>query len=129
MKSSDKSEAAGGKGHPGSTPAAAKEPANKRSEDSDSDSEEGLPSSVQRILDIEVPVRVSFGATTRSLGEILQLAPGTRLELDSAADEPVVLTVNNKVFARGEVVVVEGHYGVRIHESETAAERLASLGE
>ncbi len=84
---------------------------------------------IQRILDIELPVTVSFGSTNRSLREILKFAPGTLLELNRAAEEPVLLKVNNKIVAKGEVVVVDGYYGIRIKEIDTAAERIASLGE
>ena len=94
-----------------------------------SSEEDVSPSKMRRVLDIELPVTVSFGSTQRSLGDILQLAPGVRIELNNGADEPVILTVNNKVFARGELVVVDGHYGVRIKQIETTAERIASLGE
>jgi len=86
-------------------------------------------SNIQRILDIELPLKVTFGATRRPLREVLQLAPGSRLELNNRAYEPVIVSVNNKVFGRGEVVVVDGHYGVRIQEIATAADRIASLGE
>jgi flagellar motor switch protein FliN len=84
---------------------------------------------IQRILDIELPLTVCFGASARPLREILKLAPGAVLELDRTADDPVLLKINNKVIARGEVVVVDGYYGIRIKEIDSAAERIASLGE
>jgi len=84
---------------------------------------------IQRILDIELPVNISFGSTKRPLGEVLKLGPGALLELDRAADEPVILKVNNRVFAKGEIVDVDGYYGVQITEISSPAQRIASLGE
>jgi flagellar motor switch protein FliN len=95
------------------------------SEDEDPFSEERI----QRILDIELPVNVSFGSTKRALSEVLKLGPGALLELDRSADEPVVLKVNNKVFAKGEIVDVDGYYGVQITEISSPAQRIASLGD
>ena len=84
---------------------------------------------IQRILDIELPVNISFGSTKRPLSEVLKLGPGALLELDRAVDEPVVLKVNNKVFAKGEIVDVDGYYGVQITEISSPAQRIASLGD
>ncbi len=103
--------------------------AEETEETTDSQSGEEDLTNIQRILDIELPLTVTFGATRRSLRDVLHLAPGSRFELNNRANEPVIVTVNNKIFARGEVVVVDGHYGIRIQEIETAAERIASLGD
>jgi flagellar motor switch protein FliN/FliY len=84
---------------------------------------------IQRVLDINLPVTVSFGSTKRSLSEVLKLAPGALLELDKAAEEPVVLKVNNKVFAWGQVVDADGYYGVEITNIVAQADRIFSLGE
>jgi flagellar motor switch protein FliN len=84
---------------------------------------------IQRILDIELPVNISFGSTKRPLSEVLKLGPGALLELDRAAEDPVVLKVNNKVFAKGEIVDVDGYYGVQITEISSPAQRIASLGD
>ena len=84
--------------------------------------------SIQRILDIELPITVNFGSAVWPLKEILSMTPGTVLELDKTADEPVVVKVNDKVFARGEVVVVDGYYGVKIQEIDSTENRIKSLG-
>lgn len=96
-----------------------------RQEEPDTGIENGK---IERILDIEVPVTVSFGSVTKSLGEILRLTPGSVIELERMAEEPVILKVNNRGFARGEVVVVDGHYGIKILEVESTENRIASLG-
>jgi flagellar motor switch protein FliN len=84
---------------------------------------------IERILDIELPVNISFGSTKKPLSEVLKLGPGALLELDRAADEPVLLKVNNRVFAKGEIVDVDGYYGVQITEISSPAQRIASLGD
>ena len=84
---------------------------------------------IQRVLDISLPVTVSFGTAKRTLNEVLKMAPGTLLELDKSAEDPVVLKVNNKVFAWGRVVDVDGYYGVEITDIMTQADRIVSLGE
>ena len=67
-------------------------------------------------MDVELPVSVSFGRTRVRLQEILKLITGSIVELDRSISEPVEVIVNNCVVARGEVVVVDGNYGVRISE-------------
>ena len=61
------------------------------------------------ILDVEVPISVRFGQTQMLLEDILKLGHGSMIELDRLAEEPVDLLVNNKLLARGEVVVADGH--------------------
>lgn len=94
-----------------------------------SDEEPFSDERIRRILDIELPVNISFGSTKRPLSEVLKLGPGALLELDRAAEEPVVLKVNNRVFAKGEIVDIDGYYGVQITEISSPAQRIASLGE
>jgi len=79
------------------------------------------------LLDIELPIMVRMGQTEMQLGELLKLTPGSILELHRAADAPVELLVNNKIIAKGEVVVVDGNFAFRITEIESTANRLRSL--
>jgi flagellar motor switch protein FliN/FliY len=76
------------------------------------------------LLDVELPVSVSFGRATLRISEALNLVSGSLIELDRALNDPVELLVNNSVIARGEVVVVEGNYGVRLTEIVSHRERL-----
>jgi len=76
------------------------------------------------LLDVEMPVSVSFGRTEVRVQEVLRLITGSIIELDRAISEPVEVIVNNCVVARGEVVVVDGNYGVRIQEVMSRRERL-----
>ena len=87
------------------------------------------PPVVRRILDIELPLTVSFGSTCLPLKDILTLTSGSVLALDQAPDEPAVLKVNEKMFARGKIVSIDGYYGIQITEIDTPAARIASLGD
>ena len=80
------------------------------------------------LLDIELPLSVRFGQTELSLLTLTRLGPGSVIDLHRSADEPVEVLVSGKVIARGEVVVVEGNYGVRVTEVVSTADRIRSLG-
>ncbi len=79
------------------------------------------------LLDVELPVSVSFGRASVPLKDVLKLTAGSIVELNRGVSDPVELIVNNCVIARGEVVVVEGNYGVRIQQIISARERLRTL--
>jgi len=79
------------------------------------------------LLDVELPVSVSFGRTRLPIKEVLKLTTGSIVELNRSLNEPVDVVVNNCVVARGEVVVIEGNYGVRIHQIVSRQDRLRSL--
>ena len=68
------------------------------------------------VLDVEVNVVLRFGTREMSLREILGLAAGSVVELDRNVEEPVDLLLDGKVIARGEAVIVDGNYGLRITE-------------
>jgi flagellar motor switch protein FliN/FliY len=78
------------------------------------------------LLDVALPVSVSFGKTSLQIREVLKLNTGSVVELDRLVSEPVEVIVNNCVIARGEVVVVDGNYGVRVIHLASRAERLRS---
>ncbi len=92
---------------------------------------EPLPSegrgSIDLLLDVEMPVRVSFGKAQILLRDVIKLTTGSIVELNRSVNEPVEVLVNNCVIARGEVVVVDGNYGVRIHQIISRQERLQSV--
>ena len=68
------------------------------------------------IMDVPLEVTVELGRTTKSISEILNFAPGTIIELDRIAGEPIDVLVNGKFVAKGEVVVIEESFGVRVTE-------------
>ena len=82
---------------------------------------------IERLLDVEMNVTVRFGRTEVPLKEIVRFGVGSMIELNRSVDEPVELLVNNFPFARGEVVVIDGYYGVRITEIGSPEERSATL--
>jgi flagellar motor switch protein FliN len=83
---------------------------------------------MELLLDVELPVSVSFGYSEMSLKDILKLGTGSVIELDKSVNDPVTIIVNHKPIAKGEVVMVDGNYGVRVLEVQSTAERIRSLG-
>lgn len=79
------------------------------------------------LLEVELPVGVSFGRTQMRVKDAIKLTTGSIVELNRSVSAPVEIIVNNCVIARGEVVVVEGNYGVRIQEIISREERLRTL--
>jgi flagellar motor switch protein FliN len=80
------------------------------------------------LLDVELPVSVSFGYSEMPLKDILKLGTGSVIELDKSVNDPVTIIVNHKPIAKGEVVMVDGNYGVRVLEVQSTADRIRSLG-
>ncbi len=85
------------------------------------------PQNLEFLRQVELPVTLRFGRREMLLREILELTPGTVLELEARIEEPVELLVGQRLIARGEVVVVEGCYGLRVTEVIGTAERLNCL--
>jgi flagellar motor switch protein FliN/FliY len=85
------------------------------------------PTAIDLLLDVELPVSVSFGRAQLQLKDVIKLTTGSIVELNRAVSEPVDVIVNNCVIARGEVVVVEGNFGVRIRQVISRQERLRTL--
>ena len=79
------------------------------------------------LLDVELEVTLRFGQREMLLGDILKLAPGSVVELDQNVSDPVELLVGSKVIAWGEVVTVDGNYGLRVTGLASREERLESL--
>jgi len=80
------------------------------------------------LLDIELPVTVRFGSAQMTFGDVMGLNTGSLVEFDRAPEEPVEVLVNGRVVARGELVMVQGNYGVRIGEIASRRERLDTGG-
>lgn len=71
---------------------------------------------IELIKDVPLEVTVELGRTVKSISEILDFAPGTIIELDKIAGEPIDILVNGKFVAKGEVVVIEESFGIRVTE-------------
>lgn len=68
------------------------------------------------VLDVKVKVTVQLGSCQLPMREVLELSPGSVVQLNQQANDPVGLYVNDKLVAYGEVVVVEDHFGIKITE-------------
>jgi flagellar motor switch protein FliN len=82
---------------------------------------------LELLMDVELAVMLRFGSRQATLREVLDLATGAVLELDREIQEPVDLVLNGRVIARGEVVVVDGNYGLRVIEVASPQQRVNSL--
>lgn len=80
------------------------------------------------ILDIPLEISVELGRSRMAINELLQLRQGSVIELTKLADEAMDIYVNGKLFARGEVVVVNEKFGVRLADIVSPAERVKTLG-
>lgn len=87
------------------------------------------PDKLNLLLDIPLKVSVVLGRTKRQIRDVLQMTPGAIVELDTLVGEPVEILVNGKLVARGEVVVVNENFGVKITNIISARDRLNTLGE
>lgn len=77
---------------------------------------DALPLALERLTDVLVELTVEVGRTRMTLGEALSLGPGSVVTVDRLADEPVDLLCNGRRIARGEVVVIDEEFGLRITE-------------
>jgi flagellar motor switch protein FliN len=99
---------------------------------SDSGEQEGVPPpfpsrTLDLLMDVELPVSISFGKTELPLKDVLKLTTGSIVELNRGVNEPVELLVNHRLVARGEVVVMEGNYALRIQQIASRQDRLRSI--
>ena len=116
---------------------------NSKSEDSDlssesfSDEEFSLDENVKLssdelnnislIMDVKLPVRVRIGKKRMLLKDVLNMDIGSVIELNQLANDPLEILVDNHVIAQGEVVIVDGNFGVQITSIGTKRERLTQL--
>lgn len=86
-----------------------------------------LSPGLELLLDVELEASLRFGCREMPLGEILELGPGDVVQLDRNVADPVDLIVGDKIIARGEVVLVNGNFGLRISEVAAPKRRLESI--
>ena len=82
---------------------------------------------IELLLDVELEATLRFGCRELPLGEILELGPGDVVQLDRHITEPADLIVGDKIVARGEVVLINGNFGLRITEVAAPRKRLESI--
>jgi flagellar motor switch protein FliN/FliY len=86
-----------------------------------------LSAGIELLLDIELEAALRFGCKELPLSEILDLGPGDVVQLDRNVADPVDLIVGDKIVARGEVVLVNGNFGLRVTEVASPRKRLESI--
>lgn len=86
-----------------------------------------VPGNFDMLLDIPLKVTVEMGRTKMALRDLLQLGPGSVVELAKLAGEPLDVLVNGKPIARGEAVMVNDKFGVRLTDIISPSERIAGL--
>lgn len=91
------------------------------------DKRAGGAKDIDFLLDIPLEVTVELGRTRMLIKDLLQLGQGSVVELEKFAGEPMEILVNNKLVARGEVVVVNEKFGVRLTDIISPAERIRQL--
>lgn len=84
-------------------------------------------SNLELLLDVKLDATIRFGQKQMLLREVLDLHPGTAVALDRQVEDPVELLVGGRTVARGEVVIVDGNYGLRITEILSPQQRIESL--
>jgi len=82
---------------------------------------------LELLLDVPLDVTVELGRSRVSIQNLIALGPGSVVELDKLAGEPLDILINNRLVARGEAVVVNDKFGVRITDIVSPAERVARL--
>lgn len=80
-----------------------------------------------RILEIPLRLTVVLGETSKAVSDVVALAPGAIVEFERAVNEPVDIAINGKIIARGEVVVVDEHFGIRITQILSPQERVRNM--
>jgi flagellar motor switch protein FliN/FliY len=89
---------------------------------------EGEAAGIDLLLDVSLQISVELGRTRMSIGDVLRLRSSSVIELDKLAGEPADILLNGTCVARGEVIVVDEKFGVRVLEVVSRARRLASVG-
>jgi len=83
---------------------------------------------IDMLMDVQIPILVELGNTEMMMRDVLALCPGSIVELDTLAGEPVKITIRGKTIAKGEVVVVDENFGVKITKIANQQERIKSVG-
>ena len=92
------------------------------------DSGPGADTDIGLLLEVPLSISVELGRTSLTIRELLALGQGSILQLDRHAGEPVDVLVNGKRLARGEVVVIDEDFGIRVTEVVTPEERISGMG-
>ena len=77
---------------------------------------EGFYGDLNILHDVPMVIEAEMGRSSKTLRDVLRIGEGSVIDFDKEANEPVDLTINGRLIARGEIVEIEGNYGVRITE-------------
>ncbi len=89
----------------------------------------GMPENISLIQDVPLKITVELGRTVKKISEILEFGPGTIIELDKLVGEPLDILVNGQYVAKGEVVVIDENYGIRVTDIVNPVKRLSKAYE
>ncbi|SFH50050.1 flagellar motor switch protein FliN/FliY [Tindallia magadiensis] len=89
--------------------------------------ERGIPENISLIQDVPLKVTVELGRTVKKINEVLEFGPGTIVELDRVVGEPLDIMVNGQYVAKGEVVVIDENYGIRITDIVNPNKRFSKI--
>jgi flagellar motor switch protein FliN len=103
------------------------EPAQKNGKEEVQADQAVIGPGVELLLDVELEAALRFGCREMLLGDILKLGPGDVVELDRHVSDPVDLVIGDKIVARGEVVLINGNFGLRVSEVAAPQKRLESI--
>jgi len=92
-------------------------------------SESNMPASLEYVMDIHIRVRVELGRTKILVQDLIKLHKGSVIELQKVAGEALEVLVNDKVVAKGEVIVTNDKFGVRLTDIVSSTQRIRQLGE
>ena len=120
-------EAGRGSGDKGRTADTTQRPANKAVPNAKGAGEGGRPANLDFILDIPLEISVELGRTKMMIHDLLRLGQGSVIELTKAAGETLEIMANNRLIAKGDVVVMNDKYGIRLTEVISPVERLEKL--
>jgi flagellar motor switch protein FliN len=84
-------------------------------------------SNIELLMDVELPITIRIGTTEMRLIDIMRLGLGSIIELEKLVDDPVEVLVNDRLVAKGEVVVCDSNFAVRVTEVQSKADRIRSL--
>jgi flagellar motor switch protein FliN/FliY len=87
----------------------------------------GTTKNIDILMDVKLPIAIELGRTEMTIRDILELSAGSVVELNKLAGEPVDLLVNSKIIAKGEVVVVDENFGLRVTSLISPEDRIKSL--
>jgi flagellar motor switch protein FliN len=93
----------------------------------DTSSNRGIPENISLIQDVPLKVTVELGRTVKRVSDVLEFGPGTIIELDRIVGEPLDILVNGQYVAKGEVVVIDENYGIRITDIVNPHKRLSKI--